>query len=271
MGYRPGRLCIGYAGRSAGRLRPWRWACCVAFTTYITPVLRAHQRSGGESTTTFNPRWYPADRVYRPARRRTRAQEDAGRGRATAGTMRRARSSSGTCGSPTRGRTGCCVGVSFVVEKGREDWPLWGRPARGRPPSSSCFTHFYPVQKGADPHRRRAPRASGTLGALRQAASAWCCRTCSSLRGHGGGQRAHLTGPFRAEQVLPGGGKRSTADGFVDAPAGGHGRPGWRNGAATFSSGERQLLSFARAIAHDPRRCWCWTRPRPTSIPTRRS
>ena len=137
-------------------------------------------------------------------------------------------------------------GVSFVVEKGQKT-AFVGATGAGKTTIINLITHFYPIQKGQiliDD----IPIEQWSLRALRQGIAVvlqdvflFTGTIADNIR---------ISSPISDEQVMQAL-TRSMADGFVTRLPEGIHAPVTERGS-TFSSGERQLLSFARAIAHDP-------------------
>ena len=140
--------------------------------------------------------------------------------------------------------------VSFTIEPG-ETIAVVGHTGAGKTTLISLLLRFYDVQKGIDPHRRhRHPRVRSAW--ICAASSAWCCRTRTCSPGTLEDNIRLGTGDRSARGSRRG---RRTGE-----PAGFHPHPAGRlratpsaSAAAAFPPGQKQLISFARALAHNPR------------------
>ncbi len=137
-------------------------------------------------------------------------------------------------------------GVSFVVEKGQKV-AFVGATGAGKTTIINLITHFYPIQKGQiliddvpiEQWPLRALRED--IAVVLQDVFLFTGTIADNIR---------ISSPIGDDRVMEAL-KRSMADGFVNRLPQGIHAPVTERGS-TFSSGERQLLSFARAIAHDP-------------------
>lgn len=138
-------------------------------------------------------------------------------------------------------------GLNFSCKSG-DKLAFVGATGAGKTTIISLLSRFYVPQKG-EIRIDGVPLNQWNLGALRrqigvvlQDVFLFVGTVADNVRIHGDitPQQVH-----RAVEI-------AHADGFVDALPGGMEHRVAERGA-TFSTGERQLLSFARAIAHDPR------------------
>ena len=139
--------------------------------------------------------------------------------------------------------------VSFTIEPG-ESVAIVGHTGAGKTTIISLLMRFYDIQKGAI-------RIDGVdirhmdLQRICAAVSAWCCRTrsCSAapLKTTYAWDRSWITD----EQVETAAANVNVAD-FIRTLPQGFKEPVLERGS-TLSTGQKQLISFARALAHDPR------------------
>lgn len=138
-------------------------------------------------------------------------------------------------------------GLNFSCKSG-DKLAFVGATGAGKTTIISLLSRFYVPQKG-DIRIDGVPLNQWNLGALRrqigvvlQDVFLFVGTVADNVRIHG-----DIT-PQQVRRAV----EIAHADGFVDALPGGMEHRVAERGA-TFSTGERQLLSFARAIAHDPR------------------
>ena len=123
------------------------------------------------------------------------------------------------------------------------------RPDRARRPRSTCCCVSTTSSAGGSPST--ASTFASSISTSCAACSAWCCRTCICSRVRspttsGWGTRRSPTSRFARRP------RAVHADRFIDALPGGPMRRRSRSAGATLSVGQKQLLSFARALAFDP-------------------
>ena len=133
-----------------------------------------------------------------------------------------------------------------MVEKGQKV-AFVGATGAGKTTIINLITHFYPIQKGQiliddipiEQWSLRALRED--IAVVLQDVFLFTGTIADNIR---------ISSPISDEQVMQAL-RLSMADGFVARLPEGIHAPVTERGS-TFSSGERQLLSFARAIAHNP-------------------
>ena len=136
--------------------------------------------------------------------------------------------------------------VSFVIKPGQRV-AFVGATGAGKTTIISLITRFYDIQRGRilidgkDIRTMRLRDLRRYVSVVLQDVFLFSGTIAENVR---------LNSPIpdeRVEQAL----ELSCARGFIDELPGGMAHPVTERGS-TFSAGQRQLLSFARAIAHDP-------------------
>ena len=161
----------------------------------------------------------------------------------------RSRLNSIRCGLPTTTRIGCLRDVSFRVARGR-DIGGCGPHRRGENHHHESAAALLRRAARRDPHRRdRYPR----VPVSRTAAAFWrgAARSLSIHRHSGDKYPARDREDHRHAQVRAAAEQVNLLD-FIDELPDGFGTAVRERGSG-FSTGQKQLISFARALAHDPR------------------
>ena len=139
--------------------------------------------------------------------------------------------------------------VTFAIEPG-ETVAVVGHTGAGKTTLISLLHALLRRAKRRDPHRRRRCQRDGS-GRSAPRASAWCCRIRSCSRGTIGGKSGWAPSAFRMRTSQQAAEDVNLADFIRELPKGFDEEV--RERGSTLSTGQKQLISFARALAHDPK------------------
>ena len=142
---------------------------------------------------------------------------------------------------------GCCR-TSTSRSRRERAWRWWAPPAPARPRSSACSPRLYDVQRGrvtldgVDVRELDPAQLRSSLALVLQDVHLFSGTIASNIR---------LGSPITDERVRAAA-RAVHAHRFIEALPQGYDTEVKERGA-TLSVGQKQLLSFARALAHDPR------------------